>query len=124
MLQRILIASDDEFARETIRFALAGLDVEVRCAGCGAELERMCGRVAFDLVIVLRTAPFFCGREAIGRLRPRGVRRPAIYVLSWQQSEQTVLSLLECGVNRYLTFPVSLQRLRAKVVSDLSLSRP
>lgn len=122
-MPRILIASDDEFARETIRLALAGLDAEVRGVGCGAELERLCGRVSFDLVIVLRTAPFFCGRELIGRLRPEGLRRPLVYVVSWQQSEQTVLSLLECGVNQYLTFPVNLQRLRAKVTDDLSVKR-
>ena len=123
-MQRILIASDDGFSRELIRLALAGLGAEVRCAGCGAELERLCARVLFDLIIVLQTAPFFCGRELIGRLRPPGLRRPLVYVVSWQQSEQTVLSLLECGVNQYLTFPVSLQRLRAKVVDDLTLQQP
>ncbi len=69
-MQRILIASDDGFSRELIRLALAGLGAEVRCAGCGAELERLCARVLFDLIIVLQTAPFFCGRELIGRLRP------------------------------------------------------
>ena len=113
-MPRILIASDDEFARELVRLALAGVDAEVRCAGCGAELERLCARVLFDMVIVLRTAPFFCG--------PEGLRRPVVYVLSWQQCEQTVLALLECGVDQYLTFPVSLQRLRAKVVSDLAVN--
>ena len=61
-------------------------------------------------------------RELIGRLRPEGLRRPVVYVLSWQQCEQTVLALLECGVDQYLTFPVSLQRLRAKVVSDLAVN--
>ena len=121
-MPRILIASDDEFARELVRLALAGVDAEVLCAGCGAELERLCARVLFDMVIVLRTAPFFCGRELIGRLRPEGLRRPVVYVLSWQQCEQTVLALLECGVDQYLTFPVSLQRLRAKVVSDLAVN--
>ncbi|MDE5708774.1 MAG: DNA-binding response regulator [Alistipes sp.] len=118
-MQRVLIASDDEFARELIRLALSGVEAEVRCCGCGAEVERLCGRVLFDLVIVLRTAPFFCGRGLIGRLRPDRLRRPVVYVVSWQQSEQTVLSLLECGVDQYLTFPVSLQRLRSKVVNEL-----
>ena len=120
-MQRILIASDDEFARELIRLSLEGLGAEVRCSGCSGELERLCGRVLFDLIIVLRTAPFFCGREIIGRLRPEGLRHPVVYVLSWQHCEQTVLGLLECGVDQYLTFPVSLQRLRAKVADDLSI---
>lgn len=119
-MQRILIASDDEFARELIRLALVGLQAEVRCSGCGEAMERLCARVLFDVAIVLRTAPFFCGREAIGRLRPGGLRRPTIYVISWQQAERTVLSLLECGVDQYLTFPLNLQRLRAKVAGDLT----
>ncbi len=122
-MQRILIASDDEFARELIRLALGGLGAEVRCSGCGEAMESLCARVLFDLVIVLRTAPFFCGRELIGRLRPEGLRRPAIYTISWQQAERTVLSLLECGVDQYMTFPISLQRLRAKVADNLTRMR-
>lgn len=119
-MHRILIASDDEFSRDLIRLALRGVEAEVRGCGCGRELERLCARAGFDLVIFLQTAPFFCGRTAIAALRPEGARRPLVFVVSWQQSEQTVLSLLECGVDQYLTFPVSLQRLRAKVVGVLS----
>ncbi len=119
-MHRILIASDDEFSRDLIRLALRGVEAEVRGCGCGPEWERLCARAGFDLVIFLQSAPFFCGRAAIAALRPEGVRRPLVFVLSWQQSEQTVLSLLECGVDQYLTFPVSLQRLRAKVVRVLS----
>ena len=52
-------------------------------------------------------------------LRPPGLRRPLVYVVAWQQAEQSVLSLLECGVDQYLTFPVSLQRLRTKVANEL-----
>ena len=39
--------------------------------------------------------------------------------MAWQQAKQSVLSLLECGVDQYLTFPVSLQRLRTKVANEL-----
>ena len=53
-------------------------------------------------------------------LRPPGLRKPLVYVVAWQQAEQSVLSLLECGVDQYLTFPVSLQRLRMKVANDLN----
>ena len=36
------------------------------------------------------------------------------------QSEQAVLSLLECGVDQYMAFPLSLQRLRGKVSNELN----
>ena len=58
-------------------------------------------------------------RDVVRLLRPPGLRRPLVYVVAWQQAEQSVLSLLECGVDQYLTFPVSLQRLRTKVANEL-----
>lgn len=62
----------------------------------------------------------FSGRDVVRILRPPGLRKPLVYVVAWQQAEQSVLSLLECGVDQYLTFPVSLQRLRMKVANDLN----
>ena len=116
---RILIVAEDAFEREVIRLSLAGLGAEVRCADDGDAMRQLCRRLAFDLVIVLRATPFLCGGNPVRELRPAGLRRPAVYVLSWQQAEQTVLSLLEAGVDQYMTFPVSLQRLRRKVAEAL-----
>ena len=70
--------------------------------------------------IVLHVAPFLCGRDVVRGVRPAGLRRPLFYVVSWLQSEQAVLSLLECGVDQYMAFPLSLQRLRGKVSNDLN----
>lgn len=106
--------------RDVVRLSLSGLRAEVRSASDAAEMERMCRRILFDVVIVLHVAPFLCGRDVVREVRPVGLRRPLFYVVSWQQSEQTVLSLLECGVDQYMTFPLSLQRLRAKVANDLN----
>lgn len=106
--------------RDVVRLSLAGLQAEVRSAPDTAEMERMCRRILFDVVIVLHVAPFLCGRDIVRGVRPAGLRRPLFYVVSWQQSEQTVLSLLECGVDQYMTFPLSLQRLRGKVANDLN----
>lgn len=118
-MYRILIVSDDIFMRDVVRLSLSGLRAEVRSASDAAEMERMCRRILFDVVIVLHVAPFLCGRDVVREV-PAGLRRPLFYVVSWQQSEQTVLSLLECGVDQYMTFPLSLQRLRAKVANDLN----
>ena len=74
-----------------------------------------CLRLAPDIVILLAVAPFIDGSEFIGRIRRRGTRRPAVYVVSWHQAEHIVLSLLEAGVDQYLTFPVSMGRLYGKV---------
>lgn len=83
-------------------------------------MERLSRRMLFDLVIVVGTSLFFSGCDvgpASCVLRDCGGR----WSTSWrgQQAEQSVLSLLECGVDQYLTFPVSLQRLRTKVANEL-----
>lgn len=119
-MHRILIVSDEEFLRNLVRLSLADMQADVRCAVDAAEMRRLCRRVLFDLVIVLGVSPFLCGGDPVRELRPRGIRRPLFYVVAWQQAEQTVLSLLECGVDQYMTFPLSLQRLRAKVANELN----
>lgn len=118
-MHRILIVSDEGFLRDMIRLSLSGLQAEVRCASNTGQMRRLCRSVLFDVVIVLQTAPFFNGADWAGELRPAGLRRPLLYVIAWQQAEQSVLSLLESGVDQYLTFPLSLQRLRAKVANEL-----
>lgn len=121
-MRRILIVSEDPFLRDMVRFALGGLDAEVRSAADAEDAERVSSKVLFDLMIVLTVAPFAC----CGCIEPRkkGLRRPVVYVVAWQHSEQAVLSLLENGVDQYMTFPVNLQRLRGKVADELNRFLP
>ena len=118
-LHRILIVSEEEFLSDVIRLSLADMRTDVRCVSGVAAMERLSRRMLFDLVIVVGTSLFFSGCDVVRLLRPPGLRRPLVYVVAWQQAEQSVLSLLECGVDQYLTFPVSLQRLRTKVANEL-----
>lgn len=99
---------------------LADLGAEIHYVSGGGAMERICRRLLFDLILVLEVTPFLDGRNPVERIRPEGLRRPLVYVVTWQQAEQTVLSLLECGVDQYLTFPVSLARLRGKVSDELN----
>lgn len=119
MHRRILIVSEDAFVRDLLRLSLVGLGAEVRCVADCEGMRTACRRVIFDLIIVSRASMFLCGGNPVREVRPAGLRHPVVYVLSWQQAEQTVLSLLEAGVDQYMTFPVSLQRLRRKVADEL-----
>ena len=119
-MHRILIVSDDIFLRDVIRLSLADMQADVRCASDADAMEGSVRRVLFDLVIVRDVAFLFTGCDVVRTLRPAGLGRPLVYVVAWQQAEQTVLSLLECGVDQYMTFPVSLQRLRTKIANDLN----
>ena len=63
----------------------------------------------------------FDGTEPINILRPSGIRRPELFVFSWQHSERMVLSLFECGVSQYITFPINARRVKRKLCEALGL---
>ena len=119
-MHRILIVSEEEFLSDVIRLSLADMRTDVRCVSGVAAMERLSRRMLFDLVIVVGTSLLFRAAtwSASCVLRDCG-GRSLVYVVAWQQAEQSVLSLLECGVDRCLTCPVSLQRLRTKVANEL-----
>ena len=125
-MHRILIVSDEEFLRDVIRLSLADMQADVRCASDVPDMQRMVRRMLFDLVVVVGTSAFFTGCDVVRTLRPYinhfhiGNAVVKQGVVAWQQAEQTVLSLLECGVDQYMTFPVSLQRLRTKIANALN----
>lgn len=119
-MHRILIVSEEGFLQRLVGLSLADLGAEMHYVRGIDAMERICRRMLFDLIILLEVSPFLCGRDVAERIRPERLHRPLIYVVAWQQCEQTVLSLLECGVDQYLTFPVSLARLRGKVADELN----
>lgn len=119
MKPRILILSDNAIRAELVCTLLAGLDAELRTADDAASFHRQTRQACYALVIVLGAAHFLNGSAWLERLRPSALHHPEIYVLSWQHTEQTVLSLMECGVDQYMTFPLNPVRLRAKVIGSL-----
>lgn len=97
-------------------------DLEVRLYS-ERSLERAaaaCRSGRYDLVLLLMAGSLLCRCGGVETIRPRGLKRPRVYVLSWQQSEQIVLSLLEQGVDQYLTLPISLERLRNKIRQEIT----
>lgn len=119
-MARILIFSTDMLRIELVRVSLLGLGVEIRAVSAWADFERVAARMVFDLVLVLEVAPLWCGRAFFRRLRPHPLHRPEIFVIAWHQSDETVLSLIECGVDQYMTFPLNPARLRSKIIRSLA----
>ncbi|MBQ5622655.1 MAG: response regulator transcription factor, partial [Alistipes sp.] len=61
--------------------------------------------------------PLINGSDLIRQLKAKVTHQPQIYVISWQLSEQVVLGLLEMGVDQYMTFPISIERLKSKIIT-------
>ena len=119
-MKRVLIVGSEPLMREMMAALLADIAVEIRTVNRIADAEYECRCGAFDLVIMLDLAPFFDGSEPMSLLRPRRLRRPELFVISWQHSERSVLSMFECGVTQYLTFPLNARRLRSKICKTLN----
>ena len=113
-MRQVLIIGNGGFVRDMIACAVNRMGLSAVCVSDASQAEEDCRRGRFERVVVLGCSTFADGRVSVERLRPRGSRLPEIYVLSWHHSEHTVLSLLECGVNQYITFPVNLRRLCLK----------
>ncbi len=119
-MAHILIYSNEWQLATLVKVIVSLPDVESWVASSRDEFGRLTEHRAYDLVIIVGVAPLLSDVGLLQRLRPRPLQRPPIYVLSWQQGEQTVLSMLECGVDQYLTFPIHPMRLRNKVIEALS----
>lgn len=101
---RLLISQAIDSAKERI----------IHCSS-STQIIATCQQERPSLVIILGIKPFIDGSHLIEQIRPKGSRLPLIYVVAWQQSEHAILSLLESGVNQYMTFPICMQRLRSKI---------
>ena len=118
--QTIVIYSERSATASLIAAILGTAAARIVCCSSAEQAIVACQRERPTIIIVLSVAPFIDGSEFISRIRPRGKSSPAVYVVAWQQAEQTVLSLLECGVDQYMTFPICMGRLRIKTEAQLN----
>ena len=101
--------------------AIIGVETyRIICCNTLTHTIQQCQSENPSLVILLDSSPFMSGKHLIESIRRNKSHHPAIYVISWQQSENTVLSLLECGIDQYLTFPISRVRLRLKASAHIN----
>ena len=122
VMRRIAVISSDRVLERTIvtalisSAALARVRVEVVPISVDSDLPAAVAEC--DAVVVLGSARIVSGGLPLPELRRGAVCRPHIYVISWQLGEQTVLGLLECGIDQYMTFPLNLRRLCMKLIGN------
>ena len=120
-MKRVLIVGNDVLLCELVASLLADIAVEVITARTIVSFARESRQGMFDLVIMVDMSAYFDGSSPTTTLRPTGLSRPQLFVLSWQHSESSVLSLLECGVSQYITFPINLRRVKRKISESLGV---
>ncbi|MBO5877944.1 MAG: response regulator [Alistipes sp.] len=118
--QTIVIYSEHSSTASLIAAILSTTSARIVCCSSSEQAIVACLREHPSIIIALSVTPFIDGTEFISLVRSRGKSSPAVYVVAWHQSEQTVLSLLECGVDQYMTFPICMGRLRMKAEAQLN----
>lgn len=113
--RRLLVAAPKGFLSAAIVRSLAGLDLQVEVAYTSREFEQLCMERRYRVIVTLFSDPFLCGCDIVRRMKSRRIPKPRIYLLSWLQGEQTVMSLFESGVDQYLSLPVNVPRLVGKI---------
>lgn len=117
MERNLLIVSRDNFLSEMVRLALKDLPAAIHSASDAASAAALAARLRPDCVLLLGAAPLLGGGREAEALHACRSRCTKLVVVAWQHAEQTVLGLLESGVDQYMTFPVNLRRLHSKVAA-------
>jgi len=116
---RLLVIDDDPFLRATLKeqFAVEGFREVFEAENLVEAFQQVAAR-APDLVILDIRLPDGNGIEICRKLRERGFTRPII-MLTGQNAEQDIIASLEAGANDYVTKPMRMGELLARVKSQL-----
>lgn len=119
----VIVAVAREPLWRVLRHSLLAVGVEAEWARSHGELLRCCSRHRYRLIISSFVAPLVARGGEVERLRGRG-RTTHLFILAHTRDERVVVTLLERGVNQFLTLPVSLGRLCRKVKCELEKYQP
>jgi DNA-binding response OmpR family regulator len=121
---RILIVDDNESARRSLRLVFRKKGYEVETAGTGREAIEKAWGGSFDLVILDIMLPDIGGIEICQQLRskPETIHLPII-MLSGRTQVPDRIRGLKAGADEYVTKPVDLDELVARVAALLDRTR-
>ena len=114
-MQKIIIYSSSLCMQALLEGLLYDCGAEVCVATSRQNLFECCAAERFDKVIVGDVSLFVQGCDTVERLRSNGGCGPEILVCAPDVTEECVVSLLERGVNQYISLPTAPTRLRRKV---------
>ena len=119
--KRILVVDDESQITRVLRTALTGSGYDVRTADDGHAGLRLAREWQPDLVITDVSMPNMTGIELCGQLRSES--QVPIIVLSVKGEERTKVEALDAGADDYVTKPVGMDELLARVRRNLARVR-
>jgi two-component system KDP operon response regulator KdpE len=120
--KRILVVDDEPQITRVLRTALTGSGYEVRTADDGHSGLRSAREWQPDLVITDVSMPNMSGIELCRELRSESTL--PIIVLSVKGEEKTKVEALDAGADDYVTKPVGMDELLARVRRNLARTQP
>jgi two-component system, OmpR family, KDP operon response regulator KdpE len=116
--KRILVVDDEPQITRVLRTALSGSGYEVRTAEDGHAGLRLAREWQPDLVITDVSMPNMTGIELCAQLRAES--QVPIIVLSVKGEERTKVQALDAGADDYVTKPIGMDELLARVRRNLA----
>ncbi|MBR2326572.1 MAG: response regulator [Alistipes sp.] len=114
-MRRVIIYSGSAEFRALIEALLADESLVITKSTSRKELFELCSNDHFDFVLTDDFRMFMGDERATKRIR-QADRSPEIIVFSYDTSEESVVALLEMGVNQFITLPLAPKRLRRKIL--------
>lgn len=111
MCMKILIASPDNMFTALLRRSMPTREHTILSCDNEQDFCKLYRSGEFGVVVTSFAHPFINGANIIRECK----HKPSTLLISWQQNQQTVLSLYESGIDQYMTLPISIPRLKAKI---------
>lgn len=123
MKNTILIVEDETAIREMLAFSLMHSGYIALQAKTAMEALEMVDNVTPDLIIIDWGLPKMSGLELVARIRENEVIADTpIIMLTARAQENDKIQGLETGVDDYMTKPVSIKELQARIKAQLRRS--
>jgi two-component system phosphate regulon response regulator PhoB len=120
MKHTILIVEDETAIREMLAFSLMQADYIILQAKNAMEALKILDDISPDLAIIDWGLPHISGLELVQRIRENEVvAETPIIMLTARTQENDKIKGLETGVDDYMTKPVSIKELQARIKAQL-----
>ena len=118
----ILVADDDQVARDLLAEALGTEGYQVRVAGGGEECLRLAEAEPFDIALVDLRMP---GVDGLSVLRKLAVIQPelSVVILTAFATIETAIEAMNAGAHDYLSKPFRMEEIKVVVRRTLELRR-